>query len=78
MHAHIDRAFGRLGLFLIVMTGLVVDRLPREKSGPRERVIGYGCLLVLGAIGLIGRLFDRLPNFAPQPALAGNCREKDR
>ena len=67
MQSHIDRAFGKLGLFLIVMIGLVVDRLPREKSGPRERVVGYGCLLVLGAIGLIGRLCDRLPHFAPEP-----------
>jgi hypothetical protein len=66
MQTHIDRAFGKLGLFLIVVTSLAVDRLPREKSGPLERVVGYGSRLVLGAIGLIGRLCDRLPHFAPE------------
>ncbi len=66
MQSQIERAFGRLGLFLIVITCLAMDRLPHEESGPLERIVGYGFLLALGAIGLIGRLCDRLPHGAPK------------
>jgi hypothetical protein len=55
-----ERAVGTFGLFLIVTTCLAADRLPQKNSRPIERAVGYGAMLVIGAIGLIGRLIDRL------------------
>jgi len=55
-----ERALGAFGLFLIVTLCLAADRLPRENSRPMERAIGYGAVVVIGAIGLVGRLIDRL------------------
>jgi hypothetical protein len=56
-----------LGVFLIVMICLAVDRLPHETSGPVERAIGHGARLVIAAVGLVGWLCDRLSGFEPEP-----------
>jgi hypothetical protein len=68
MQSRLDRVLGNVGLFLIVLISLAVDRLPQQKSGPIERLVGFGARLLIGAVGLIGRICDRLSGIANAPS----------
>ena len=57
----IEHAIDRFGLFLIVAVCLAADRLPKKSSSrPIDRAIGYAAAGVIAAVGVVGRLIDRL------------------
>jgi hypothetical protein len=63
MASRVEPAIDRFGLFLIVAVCLAADRLPKNNSSrPIDRMIGYAAAAVIGAIGVVGRLVDRLSN----------------
>ena len=63
MAARLEPAIDRFGLFLIVAVCLAADRLPKKNSSrPIDRAIGHAAAVVIAAVGLVGRLIDRLSN----------------
>jgi hypothetical protein len=59
--SRIEHAIDRFGLFLIVAVCLAADRLPKKNSSrPIDRAIGYAAAGVIAAVGVVGRLIDRL------------------
>jgi len=63
MAARVDSAIDRFGLFLIVVVCLAADRLPKKHSSrPIDRATAYAAAAVIAAVGVVGRLIDRLSN----------------
>jgi hypothetical protein len=57
-----DRLYGQFGLFLLVLVALAADRGYHADGGVRAGITAVLCRGLIEAVGVVGRIVDRLPS----------------